>query len=130
MNIKFIQDNNTVIFKMNNSLEDIKLVAKQAPKALQVIDADKEILFAVACARTGYGSLNNIGAEFSPEVAADGKAKISTPIPADTDDVKLYLADEYGAAIEYLNKIDTQITAALETITQQRARIRDIIQVV
>ena len=130
MNIKIIKDTNTAVFKMGNTLENIKLVAKQASKSLYVYDNDGEIVFAAACAAHGAGSLNSIGAEFSPEASNDGKAKIAVTLPADLNDAKLYLADEFGSAIKYLEVIDTQIVAALENITQNRARIREIVQII
>lgn len=110
-------------------LEDIKTLAKYAPKALRLFEKDedgkKEEVFAVCVAEGGKGSIGNYGASFDNVTHdKDGKATITMCIPGDVKDAKEYAAETIGKAVMLLNKVEAQFEAALKSVDAEKSAVR------
>lgn len=132
MKINVFNDNTTMTIKSGNKLVEFKKVAEFSPKSLQKTDQEGNLLYSAQIANSGKGTINRNGVQFSPETGDDGLAKITIDLPAMESgvNVKDYIADKYGAAIEHLQTIDTQVKDALESIGQTRDRVRQMIDIV
>lgn len=132
MKISVFNDGSVMVIKSENKLDEIKKVSEFSPKSLQKMDADGNLLYSAHVASAGKGSINRNGVQFAPETGNDGLAKITVDLPTMEGgiDVKDYVADKYGAAIEYLHDIDQQIKGALDGIGQTRSRVRQMINIV
>lgn len=132
MKISIFNDNSVMTIKSGNKLDEFKKVAEFSPKSLQKVDEDGNLLYSVQIASSGKGTINRNGVQFSPDTGDDGLAKVTIDLPAMENgmNVKDYVADKYGAAIEYLQMIDQQVKTSLEGIGQTRDRIRQMIDIV
>ena len=132
MKISIFNDNSVMTIKSGNKLDEFKKVAEFSPKSLQKVDEDGNLLYSVQIASSGKGTINRNGVQFSPDTGDDGLAKVTIDLPAMENgmNVKDYVADKYGTAIEYLQMIDQQVKTSLEGIGQTRDRIRQMIDIV
>lgn len=127
-----VYDNSIMVIKSDNKLSEINKVAAYDPKCLQKVDDEGNLQYSVQIAKSGKGTMNNIGVQFSPEAGDDGLAKITIELPAMENgvNVKDYIAEKYSFAIESLQAIDNQIVAALSRMGQTRDRVRQLINIV
>lgn len=107
-------------------LEDIKTIAKYRPKELILLGGEdnKEPIFALGVTK-GAGSINNVGVSFSKETYDDKKLATLTININSGDGVNPvdWVADQYGAAIMHLNKIEAKLPAVLESIAKEKAAV-------
>lgn len=129
MTVKVLNDKTLLVIKSSKKLEDIEFLQKFSPAALCITDEDGEPRFSVGIAKSGDGRLNNIGAEFAPVADSNGLAKITIALPA-CDDVKDYIADNYGQAIANLKVIEADLGAYLGTAQQRRQEVKNMIDIV
>lgn len=112
------------------TLEEIKTVGKYRPKALTLMGGEnnKEPIFVLGT--SSNGSINKYGASFAG-VARDGsgKATITLMMKGSTDNIKEAVADNYGAALVSLNKLEQALPAVLEEIKVEREGIMAAISV-
>lgn len=114
------------------SLESIRTVKKYRPEALNLYGGkENEVLIFSILVDRGSG----VGANaIAFNAATRDEAKLATlttmlPESAKNTDVKEYLADEYGAVITNLNKIEAAIPAVLEEITAEKAAVMSNISI-
>lgn len=129
MTIKILNDKTIMSVKSKHKLSTLQEVGKLAPEELKIRDDAGEVLYEAMIAKTGCGSINNIGVEFAPETGEDGLAKVTVCLPA-CEDVKRYVADNYGRSLDMLRHLDEQIDAALAAIAQKRTAICNLITIV
>ena len=122
---------NAVVITSAVKAEDIKKVAKYQPSALALKNEEKEEIFKV-CYRENSNSIGKYGAEFGG-VSRDGQGfaciTLALNAPADAD-VKELIADEFGAALLSLNKVEAQIPSAIQAIDTQKTQILGNITVI
>ena len=129
MTVKVLNDKTLLVIKSSKRLEDIQFLQKFSSAALCIADEDGEPRFTVGVAKSGDGRLNNVGAEFAPIPDSNGLAKITVTLPA-CDDVKEYIADNYGQAIANLKLIDADLGMYLGTAQQRRQEVKNMIDIV
>ena len=109
-------------------LEDYKLIAKYKPSALVLTDEDGDPLFRVSCG-TG-GDVSEYGVVFPGATREGGYACVTMVfrIPEETD-IKDFIADNMGAAIINLEKIENSVPEVLRQIEAERAAVFNKIDV-
>jgi hypothetical protein len=115
--------------KSENQLDNIIKTMKTNKKATELYDEDGNLLYSVAVAKSGNGSINANGIIYAAAPADDGKGKVVIEIPQ-VENVRAYIADEYAAFIGYVEAIDVQIKQAAESAAQVNARVREMINIV
>ena len=120
---------NSYVITSAVSLENLETVKKYRPSALELTDPEtNETLFKIG---TGSNSLSDYGISFGGVSNDDAKlATVTLPIPAGVEDAKLYVLDKAGLAIASLNRIESDITDALEAIQAERDAIAENIRVI
>lgn len=114
------------------SLESLRTVKKYRPEALNLYGGKENevLIFSVLVDRGSAVCANAIA--FNAATRDDEKlATLTTMLPesAKNTDVKEYLADEYGAIITNLNKIEAAIPAVLEEIAAEKAAVMSNISI-
>lgn len=129
MATKIIVSGDGVTVKFDKTLSEIKTLEKHDPKALRLLDEDKNEVFRVA-STTGEGSINAYGATFGSESRDDAKKAILTLImPTEARDAKAWVEEVIGTAILKLNKVEAQMTEALSQVNNDLAAVRESITV-
>jgi len=109
-------------------VEDIKDAMKYAPEALQIVDEEGEVEFAL-----GYGASGSIGKYgvcFDAETNdGSGKACITEPLPAGCKNAIDYIVDKVGPIRSKICQIEAALPAALEAVKADRAATREEIEV-
>lgn len=129
MKINIINDNTLLTIKTECALADIQRVAIHKPEALSVMDREGNPVFTIGITKTGSGSINAKGAEFSDVPANDGKAKITICLPT-VEDPADYVAERYTAALTNIQAIEGQIRTAITAITSQKNTIKQMINII
>lgn len=114
------------------SLESLRTVKKYRPETLHLYGGKENevLIFSVLVDRGSAVCANAIA--FNTATRDDEKlATLTTMLPesAKNTDVKEYLADEYGAVITNLNKIEAAIPAILEEIAAEKAAVMSNISI-
>ena len=127
---KFIIAGSVVILKSTAKFEDLKTVEKYNREALAITDEETgEVLFAVGTT-TGKGNVNQYGVSFDAESNGDKLACLTFDVPAGDVDLKEWIADKVGPALDYLNKIEESLPDTLEKIKATRQKIKDSIEII
>jgi len=119
---------NSYVVTSDIAMADLETVKKYRPSALAITDQEtKETLFKVGI---GSSSVSEHGISFGG-VSNDEKklATATLPIPADVENAKDFVLDKSGVAIANLNKIESSINRALESIRSERNAISENITV-
>ena len=119
---------NSYVVTSDIAMADLETVKKYRPSALAITDQEtKETLFKVGI---GSSSVSEHGISFGG-VSNDEKklATATLPIPADVENAKDFVLDKSGVAIANLNKIESSISRALESIRSERNAISENITV-
>ena len=119
---------NSYVVTSDIAMADLETVKKYRPSALAITDQEtKETLFKVGI---GTSSISEHGISFGG-VSNDEKklATATLPIPADVENAKEFVLDKSGVAIANLNKIESSINRALESIRLERNTIAENITV-
>jgi hypothetical protein len=119
---------NSYVITSDIAMADLETVKKYRPSALAITDQEtKETLFK---AGIGTSSISEHGISFGG-VSNDEKklATATLPIPADVENAKEFVLDKSGVAIANLNKIESSINRALESIRLERNTIAENITV-
>lgn len=109
-------------------LEDIKMVQKYRPAALVLKGGEdnKEEIFRIGASNCGAGDINKFGATFANETRDENKYAVMTLVTNHTGDgIKEYLADQFGGAMENLNKLEETLPAVVEEIKAARTAFMD-----
>jgi len=117
---------NSYVIASDIPMADLEKVRKYRPSALTLADEDtKEIYFKVG---VGSNSISEHGISFGGISNDEEKTAAATlSIPADTEDVKDYVLDKAGLAIANLNKVERNISAALNEIKAEHNAIEESI---
>lgn len=110
-------------------LEDIKKVKKYRPDALILKGGEdgKEPIFALG---VGADSINKFGVSFCQETRDDNKYAVLTMTTTyDGDNIEDFVADELGAAIINLNKLEEKLPGVIAEIDAEKATIKSNISV-
>ncbi len=113
-------------------LEELETVKKYSPKSLILMGGEdgKEPLFGVGVVRGKSGSISSVGAEFGEETHNETKLATMTFLaPPETEDVKEYVADKYGAALMSLNALEATLPAVLAGIEARKQEVLNAIEV-
>lgn len=119
-----------VVVTSTLKLEDIKTVGKYRPKALSVYGGEdgKEEVFAI---KAGCNeNFSKYGICFADETRDEKLATITMTTNYDGDDIDGFVADYFGAAIIYLNKLEETLPAVIEEIAAERASVMSNITVI
>lgn len=123
---------NAFVVTSAKKLADIKELQKYNPKALSLFeqneDGKKEEVFRVTA--SSNAGINQYGVSF-PDVSRDGEgfACLTGDIPNGIENAVAYIADNYGAAIMKLNKVEDGIDAALSEVAANKAAVLENIAV-
>lgn len=110
-------------------LEDIKKVKKYRPDALILKGGEdgKEPIFALG---VGADSINKFGVSFCQETRDDNKHAVLTMTTTyDGDNIEDFVADELGAAIINLNKLEEKLPGVIAEIDAEKETIKSNISV-
>lgn len=110
---------NAVTFITNLTVEEIKLLQKQAPSALAISEPTpegyQEEIFRVSHKNAAFGDINDSFITFV-DATAEGKACLTVLIPANETDKKSYLYERYATAINYLKTVERNAKKALNNL--------------
>ena len=125
---KYIINGDALVIVSEKKLQDLKTLAKYAPKALSLFREDKEFGevedFSVMVAPTGKGGMNINGAIFTGEARdGSGAACITILLPDGIADAKEYVAETYGPAMVKLDLVESQIDEALAKVAADKAAV-------
>lgn len=104
-------------------VEDIKRVARFAPKSLKLVDSDKKEYFVVAA---GSESIGQYGVSFK-EQNAEGFAQLT--LMGKSEVTKKELAETYGHILNNLAKVEEQALDALAGVNETLEAVEDSIVV-
>lgn len=112
-------------------LEDLRTIAKYRPGALVLKGGEdgKEPIFAVSVTN-GFGEINKYGASFGSETNDDAKlASLTMTVNTKPDNIREYVADQLGAAITNLTKLEASLPEVIAEIAGEKAAVMDSITV-
>ncbi len=120
---KIVIAGDAVIFTSSLKLNDIKTVAKYRPDELVLKGGEngKEPIFAVSAAE-GTGKINQYGVTFTQETRDGAKLATLTVLAKGVGDggMKEWVADQYGKALIYLNKLEAKLPGVLAEISAEK----------
>lgn len=114
-------------------MEDLKNIAKYRPAALTLMGGEdnKEPVFKIFIKENGDGSLNNKGVVFTGVTHDDDKFATATLCARGvTGTLNDWIADNFGAGIIALNKLEAQLPAVLAEIAAEKALVLESITVI
>ena len=123
-NIKIM--NNVYSISSTLTPDVIAKVKKHRPDALALYTGtgnDRHMTFLVDFMPGVPGSVSNVGIVFDAASHTTAGVCYTETIPADVNDVKDYVTEKVGIAILNLNKVETQVAAAMESISAEVAEI-------
>lgn len=126
---------NAVILTSALKTSEIETLKKYSPKALSVFEVGDDGTTKTEVFRVSTGSkggVNDYGLTFDG-TARDGSGLATLTIPftgaTDPDAVKKQIADQYGAAVAYVNRIEAAAPAALKAVKEAEKAVVDAITV-
>lgn len=128
-NIKVSAEN--VIIESSASLEELKRIERFTPEALQLSDEDGKVYFGI---NTGNQSMiNEFGVTFADETIGDAKhAYITIPVlesvKSSNDDIKTFVAENYGKAIKNLNTIESKLSDITKKINDDIDEVKSLVE--
>lgn len=127
---KVIIAGNAVVINSSVKLEDLKKVEKYRPSALTLYGGEdgKEPVFRVTVG-TGTGSINKNGACFSGATHDEAKLATITMVVGNTENIKEFVADEFGGALINLSKIEEKLPGIIADIASERNAVMNSISV-
>lgn len=125
---------NAVCFESSMKLDDLVQVKKYRPKALAVMGGDdgKEMEFICAVIPGAVGEVTRSGVVFGMASVDKKLATVTMMLGSDAYDaqtLKEYLADKFGAALNYMNKLEAELPNVLKEVEAERAAVMQSIQI-
>lgn len=118
-----------IVLTSTMKLSDLRVIERFRPEALQILDDDKNVVFAIGTT-VGCGSVNEYGMSFGSESHDENKyATITMCGRTIVGDVKEYIADEFGGAIAKLNELEAKLPEVLRDIQTAKQRVMDSVTV-
>ncbi len=114
-----------VVITSGMKLEDIRTIQKYRPEALVLRGGEdgKEPIFKIGVSKDA-GRISKYGAEFASATYDEAKlATITLACENVEGDIKEFVADNIGANVMLLSKLETTLPAVLEEIAAQKAQI-------
>lgn len=105
--------------------EVLKNTYKYRPEALKLFDEDKELVYSIAPVKGNKGGLDCRGAEFSSAVNSEGKSTLTIDLPEGFDKEKFL--EKYAGMLAKIRKIEAQIEAACDDITQEMNSVAELV---
>lgn len=128
---KIIITGSAIVLKSELTLDTIQKLAKYRPAALEKRDEYQRLLFKVAVASEGNGSITDKAVFFAPVTHdAEKKATVTLQIPESVKgDVKEYAADLLAAAFNGLNDMEASMSEASSSVDAAKAAMLENITV-
>ena len=114
------------VLESDLTLEQIRIVKKHRPDALVVVDKNDNPVFDIDLAETAAGSLDKKRAAFGTATSMNGNATITIPLEGHADPVA-YIAEEYGACLTFIRKLEDNALSQMGEIEEERAAVRHMI---
>ena len=113
-------------------VNDLELLKKYNPDALNVKDKDNKVVFAVSYSE-GKPSVAAFGITFGGKTRDEnGYATITGTIPSDlrtAEAAKEFVAEKFGGVVAYLEQLEKSITDAAKTVAENRKKLVDSISI-
>lgn len=123
-----------VVITSTIALGDLLLAENQKPRILALDEYNPntqvtEEVFRMGISKgSGYGSIGNCGVSFSKTTRDEnGKATVTLLVPESVEDAKLWVLDNYGAAIALLNQTERIFEKNFEALKEERAAMLEAI---
>lgn len=119
-----------LVVKSSLTLETLKKLTKYQPAAMELRDEKDRLIFKVAVAGSGDGSVSEKALYFAPVTHdPDGLATITAGIPEAVHNAKDYVADLLGAAYPKLVELEAQMVVASEDVDAAKEAMLESITV-
>lgn len=126
---KIIIAGSSIVLKSEAKLEAIQKLTQYKPLLLEKRGEKDELIFKVAVAAKGDGSISDKAVYFAPVTHdAEGKATVTLPIPEDVKDAKEYAADLLANTFTQLSELEGIITCGARTVDNERAAMIERIE--
>lgn len=127
---KIIITGSAIVLKSGLELDTLKKLAKYKPGAMEARDEKDRLVFKVAIAGEGEGSVSEKAIYFAPVTHdADGLATVTLGIPACVKDAKDYVADLLGSVYPKLQALETAMVGASDEVDAAKAEMLENITV-
>lgn len=127
---KIIITGSAVVLKSGLELATLKKLAKYKPSAMETRDYKDRLVFKVAVAGEGEGSVSEKAVYFAPVTHdADGLATVTMSIPASVHDAKEYVADLLGSVYPKLQALEIAMGGASDEVDAAKAEMLENISV-
>ena len=128
---KIVITGSAIVLKSELTLDTIQKLAKYRPSALEKRDDKDRIVFKVAVAAEGNGSINDKAVFFAPVTHdPEKKATVTLQVPETVKgDVKEYAADLLAAAFNGLNDMEKSMADAATAVDAAKAEMLEAITV-
>lgn len=121
---KIIITGSAIVLKSGLELATLKKLGKYMPAALETRDDKERLVFKVAVAGEGEGSVSDKAIYFAPQTHdADGKATVTLSIPASVTNAKDYVADLLGSVYPKLEALEATMAAASTKVDEAKAQM-------
>ena len=119
---KVVIAGNAVVINSTIKFEDIKKVAKARPTALTLMGGEdnKEPIFTIGTCSCTNGVINANGALFGSATRDDDRLATITMVVEGEGDIKEFVAEEFGAALINLSKLEEKLPAVIEEINAEK----------
>lgn len=125
---KIVVAGNTASVQMGIDAQVVEKVQKWVPKAMKLVNEDGGVDFIVKVGTQAEGdSIGTYGFTSKTVAQSINKYVFSVFISNDVADAKEYVQDNFGAAIVKLNKIEDQISSAIQEATENERRVTESI---
>lgn len=108
------------------SFDILEKLARFRPSALVMRNDAEEPIFKISVRESRYGDLNKFGVTFNDQTAA-GDASLTFLIPAEVEDKRQYVEDNYAIALWKLQVMEAHILSEYNALQESLARIADSI---
>lgn len=127
---KIIITGSALVLKSGLELATLKKLAKYKPSAMETRDDKDRLVFKVAVAGEGEGSVSDKAIYFAPVTHdADGLATVTLSIPASVHDAADYAADLLGSVYPKLQALEIAMGGASDEVDAAKAEMLENISV-
>lgn len=127
---KIVITGSALVLKSGLELATLKKLAKYKPSAMETRDDKDRLVFKVAVAGEGEGSVSDKAIYFAPVTHdADGLATVTLSIPASVKDAKDYVADLLGSVYPKLQALEIAMGGASDEVDAAKAEMLESISV-
>lgn len=127
---KIIITGSAIVLKSGLTLANLKKLSKYKPDAMEMRDEKDRLVFKVAIAGEGEGSISEKAVYFAPQTHdAEGLATVTMSIPASVSDAKEYAADLLGRVYLNLADLERVMASASTSVDTAKAQMLERITV-